>query len=54
MKSSRRWWRGNWPCAGRMPLRDVFNVLRYVARTGCKWRDVPNDLPWWNVVCQQA
>lgn len=36
------------------PLRDVFNALRYVVRTGCQWRYVPNDLPPWNVVYQQV
>jgi transposase len=35
------------------PLRDVFNGLRYVAKTGCQWRMMPNDLPPWNVVYQQ-
>ena len=36
------------------PLRDVFNALRYVVRTGCQWRYLPNDLPPWDVVYQQA
>ena len=36
------------------PLRAVFNGLRYVVRTGCQWRYMPNDLPPWNVVYQQA
>lgn len=36
------------------PLRDVFNGLRYVVRTGCQWRYLPNDLPPWEVVYQQA
>jgi transposase len=35
-------------------LRQVFNGLRYVVRTGCQWRYLPNDLPPWNVVYQQA
>src|SRR5271169_1420950 len=26
-------------------LRDVFNGLRYVAKTGNQWRFMPNDLP---------
>ena len=34
-------------------LRDVFNALRYMARTGSQWRMMPNDLPPWNVVYQQ-
>lgn len=36
------------------PLRDVFNVLRYVVRTGCQWRYLPNDLPPWSVAYQQV
>jgi transposase len=36
------------------PLREVFNAMRYVVRTGCQWRYMPNDLPPWNVVYQQA
>jgi transposase len=35
------------------PLRAVFNALRYVAKTGCHWRMLPNDLPPWHVVYQQ-
>ena len=35
------------------PLRDVFNGLRYVAKTGSQWRMMPNDLPPSTVVCQQ-
>jgi transposase len=31
----------------------VFNALRYVAKTGCHWRLLPNDLPPWTVVYQQ-
>jgi transposase len=27
------------------PLRSVFNALRYIAKTGCHWRMLPNDLP---------
>jgi hypothetical protein len=26
-------------------LREVFNALRYVMRTGCPWRYLPNDFP---------
>lgn len=36
------------------PLREVFNGLRYVVRTGCAWRYIPNDLPPWWVVYQQT
>ena len=35
------------------PLRDVFNSLRYIAKTGNQWRFMPNDLPPWTVVYQQ-
>lgn len=35
------------------PLRTVFNALRYIAKTGCHWRMLPNDLPPWPVVYQQ-
>lgn len=35
------------------PLRSVFNALRYIAKTGCHWRMLPNDLPPWPVVYQQ-
>jgi transposase len=34
-------------------LRDVFNALRYIAKTGNQWRFLPNDLPPWTVVYQQ-
>ena len=35
-------------------LREVFNGLRHVIRSGCPWRMVPNDLPPWAAVYQQA
>ena len=35
-------------------LREVFNGLRYVAKTGCQWRWLPHDLPPWPIVYQQA
>src|SRR5437588_3393760 len=35
-------------------LREVFNGLRYVARSGAPWRMMPNDLPPWHVVYQQT
>jgi transposase len=34
-------------------LREVFNAMRYVARSGCAWRMVPGDLPPWAAVYQQ-
>ena len=35
-------------------LREVFNGLRYVAKTGVTWREVPHDLPPWEAIYQQA
>ena len=32
------------------PLRDVFNGLRYIVKTGNQWRMMPNDLPPWTAV----
>jgi transposase len=36
------------------PLRDLFNAIRYVVRTGCQWRFLPHDLSPWTAVYQQA
>ena len=36
------------------PLRDLFNAMRYVVKTGCQWRYLPHDLPPWTAVYQQA
>jgi transposase len=35
-------------------LREVFNGLRWIARTGAQWRMMPNDLPPWSAVYQQT
>lgn len=35
-------------------LRAVFNAARYVVKTGCPWRFLPNDLPPWAAVSQQT
>lgn len=35
-------------------LREVFNALRYVVRTGVPWRWMPGDLPPWYTVYQQG
>lgn len=35
-------------------LREVFNGLRYIVKTGAPWRWMPNDLPPWEIVYQQA
>jgi transposase len=26
-------------------LRELFNALRYVVKTGCQWRFLPHDFP---------
>lgn len=36
------------------PLREVFNGLRYLIRSGTPWRMMPNDLPPWHTVYQQT
>jgi transposase len=36
------------------PLRDVFDALRYVVKTGCQWDYLPHDFPPWAAVYQQA
>jgi transposase len=36
------------------PLREVFNGLRYIVRTGAQWRWMPHDLPPWQVIYQQS
>lgn len=35
-------------------LREVFNALRWVVRTGASWRMMPHDLPPWYTVYQQT
>src|SRR5450432_535727 len=35
-------------------LRALFNAVRYMVRAGCPWRMMPNDLPPWHSVHQQA
>jgi transposase len=35
-------------------LREVFNALRWIIRAGAPWRMMPNDLPPWETVYQQA
>lgn len=35
-------------------LREVFNALRWIVRTGSPWRYMPNDLPPWEAVYQQS
>jgi transposase len=35
-------------------LRELFNAMRYVVKTGCQWRFLPHDFPPWTAVYQQA
>jgi transposase len=36
------------------PLREVFNALRWLVKTGAHWRMLPHDLPAWPAVYQQT
>ena len=31
-------------------LREVWNALLYIVKTGCQWRMLPSDFPMWQVV----
>jgi transposase len=35
-------------------LREVFNALRWLARSGASWRYLPGDFPPWHAVYEQA
>jgi transposase len=35
-------------------LREIFNGMRWIVRTGSPWRYMPNDLPPWQAVYQQS
>lgn len=35
-------------------MRDLFDAMRYVVKTGCQWRYLPHDFPPWTAVYQQA
>ena len=35
-------------------LREVFNALRWLVKSGSPWRLLPHDLPPWEAVYQQA
>lgn len=40
-------------CGGRPAehsRREIVNALLYLARTGCQWRLLPHDLPYWKTV----
>jgi putative transposase len=32
------------------PLREIVNAIFYITRSGCAWRLMPNDLPYWKTV----
>jgi transposase len=36
------------------PLRELFDGLRWIVRTGAQWRWLPHDLPPWHAVYEQA
>ena len=36
------------------PLRELFNALRYIVKTGCTWRYLPHESPPWSAVYQQT
>jgi transposase len=38
----------------RHDLREVFNALRYLIRTGAPWRYLPTNFPPWAAVYQQT
>src|SRR5215207_4519184 len=38
----------------RHDLREVFNGVRYIVKTGGQWLSMPHDLPPWPAVYQQA
>jgi transposase len=38
----------------RHDLREVFNALRYVVKSGAPWRWLPHDFPPWEIVYQQT
>jgi transposase len=35
-------------------MRELYNGLSYVVKTGCQWRFLPHDFPPWTAVYQQA
>ena len=36
------------------PSRELFDAVRWMVKAGCAWRLLPNDLPPWTAVHQQA
>ncbi len=35
--------KGGWP--RQWPLREIFNAIFYIEKTGCQWRMISSDLP---------
>ena len=35
-------------------LREVFDAVRHVGKSGCHWRMLPHDFPDWTVACRQT
>ena len=35
-------------------MREIFNALRWVVRTGCPWRLMPTNMPPWKAVYEQT
>ena len=38
----------------RYPLRELFNGLCFIARTGLQWRFMPHEFPPWHAVYEQT
>ena len=34
-------------CPRKVDIHEIFNAVAYVVKTGCQWRQIPNDLPHW-------
>lgn len=34
----------------KISIREVINAILYVVKTGCQWRQLPNDFPNWKSV----
>ncbi|RYE18424.1 MAG: transposase [Sphingobacteriaceae bacterium] len=37
-------------CNRKHSLREVFNGILYLVKTGCQWRMLPGDFPDWRIV----
>jgi putative transposase len=37
-------------CPQRLEIREVVNAILYLVRTGCQWRNLPQDFPKWQSV----